>query len=137
MIKLTLLNSVAPKLRPKAESLDAHVRKWYSDGYRTGAPGTNTCREDTDCNIGEICQSGYCAGLHRSYGTHGMFYGNEYKDLVGKLSTPMGYLQHGDYYRPHDFFYDYAFGYHDGSVRTNQPYDNDERETTQNDYGYI
>ena len=136
MYKLVVLNNIAPKLRSKRESIDAHIRNWYTSGYRTGAPGTNTCRGDTDCEPGEICQSGYCAGLHRKYDTHGLFYGAEYADLLSDQNS-IGYLQHGDFYRPHDFFYDYSFGdLHHGNIKINQPHSVGLEKTTDYDYSY-
>lgn len=109
MLRLTVLNCIAPKLRPNTEPLDAHARNWFTDGYRVSAPSTNTCRQDSDCEGSEICQAGYCAGIHRKYSTHGLYYGNEYKNLAGLESNALSYLEHGNYYRPHDFFYEYAF----------------------------
>ena len=134
--KMVVLNSIAPKLRPKREPIDAHIRSWYTDGYRAGAPGTNTCREDTDCEPGEICQSGYCAGLHRKYNVHGLLYGNEYIDMLSEPTHTLGYLQYSELYRPHDFFYDYAFGDHHGNIKVNQPQDVELEKTTDYDYSY-
>ncbi len=104
MLRLTVLNSITPKLQVNTEPLDAHTRNWFSDGYRVSAPGTNMCRQDSDCEGSEICQAGYCAGIHRKYSTHGLYYGNEYKKLAGIESHPLSYLEHN----PHDFFYNYT-----------------------------
>ena len=137
MLRLTVLNSIAPKLQPKTEPLDAHTRNWFSDGYRVSAPGTNVCREDSDCEGSEICQSGYCAGIHRKYSTHGLYYGNEYKNLAAIESNALSYLEHGDHYRPHDFFYNYAFGGDVGvNVISDSKNDKHRRVTDSIDYDY-
>jgi len=110
MYSFCVLNSIIPKLKPSTENLDAHSRNWYTDGYRTSTPSTNTCHQDSDCEGNEICQSGYCAGLHRTYSTYGLYYGNEYKRFIGEDSSTLNYLYHGVHYRPNDFFYDYMSG---------------------------
>ena len=117
MLRLCVLNSVSPKLRPATEGLNANTRNWFSDGYRTSVPDTNICRQDSDCEGSEICQSGYCAGIHRKYSTHGLYYGNEYKNLISDTATSLSYLEHGNNYHPHDFFYDYLGGEMNGVNR--------------------
>jgi len=72
MYKLCILNSVIPKLQPQPEQLIAITRNWFTDGYRAAAPGTHLCQTDTDCEHHERCQSGYCAGLHRTFGSRGI-----------------------------------------------------------------
>jgi len=47
----------------KKENLDARTRRFITDGYRTSVPGTTNCRSDNECEIGEICQAGYCHSL--------------------------------------------------------------------------
>jgi len=75
MLQLTILNSIAPKLRfNKQEKLDARHINWFTDGYRTSFSGSNTCRSNTDCESDEICQSGYCGGLKRIVGKHGLYH---------------------------------------------------------------
>lgn len=61
MWKVCILNSVAPKLQPQREKLTFEIANWYTDGYRTSAPGTNLCQVNTDCEGDEICQGGFCA----------------------------------------------------------------------------
>ena len=133
MLRLCVLNSVAPKLRPTTEGLDSRRRHWFSDGYRTSTPGTTTCRETTDCERNEICQSGYCTGIKRIYGTHGLYYGNEYRDMLAK-DTPRSYLEHGNYARYQDFFYDYTKYIDHGTVQ--RPLDHVIRDDVVNRYGY-
>ena len=88
MLRLCALNSIAPKLRPSNEGLIAYTRNWFSDGYRTSAPGTNVCRQDSDCEGSEICKAGYCAGLQRKYSTYGLYYGDEYKNVLANDYDP-------------------------------------------------
>lgn len=38
----------------------AKTRQYYTDGYRSGVSGTEKCISDSDCEINEVCQSGYC-----------------------------------------------------------------------------
>lgn len=87
MYKLCVLTSIAPKLRPTRENLNAKTRNWFSDGYRTSVPGTSTCQVDTDCEAGEICQGGYCTGLRRSFDIHGTFKPDNYKDILTDNSS--------------------------------------------------
>ena len=66
MLKICLLNSVAPKLQPASEKL-AIIRNWYSDGYRTSVPGTSVCTVTDECENGESCQSGRCTSISSDY----------------------------------------------------------------------
>ncbi len=104
MLRLCVLNSVVPKLRPKNEKLDARTRNWFSDGYRAAAPGTSTCRTDSDCEFSEICQGGYCAGIHLNYGTYGLYSDTEYRSILAK-DHPYGFLMHSQQYMPYHHFY--------------------------------
>ena len=105
MLRLCVLNSVAPKLRPSNEGLIAYTRNWFTDGYRTSAPGTNVCRQDSDCENNEICKAGYCAGLQRKYSTYGLYYGDDYKIALngptglGMVNRPIAHAhRHKDTY---------------------------------------
>jgi hypothetical protein len=122
-LKLVLLNSIIPKItmENRTEQLNTHIHNWFSHGYRYSVPRESTCSSDSDCNPDELCRGGYCAGLHRKYDIHGIFYGDEYNDMVGEKNNPLSYLGHGEYYRPNDFFYDYISGGHPGTVKANNP----------------
>ena len=88
MLQLTLLNSIAPKLRfEKTEGLSAKIRNWFSDGYRVSVPGTATCRSTSECEKDEICQSGYCTGLGHRYSTFGEYYGDEHSAIIQQYNS--------------------------------------------------
>lgn len=93
MLQLALLNSIAPKLRfIRFEGLDAHIRNWFTDGYRASMPGTAMCKTNTDCEADEICQSGYCTGLQRKTNVQGIYYGEDERNLL-QSTTPYSQLQ--------------------------------------------
>lgn len=103
--------------KPRREYLNAYTRNWYTDGYRTSAPGTNTCREDSDCEGNEACQSGFCAGIRRKYSLYGLYFGNEYQRFLGGETpydtsvgtyNPTSYLHSEPGGIPTNFDYDYS-----------------------------
>lgn len=95
MLQLALLNSIAPKLRLfYYEGLDARYRNWFTDGYRAAVAGTTTCHTNTDCEVNEVCQGGFCAGLQRPTNVNGLYYGDDEREI---LSQPDSYATNYDY----------------------------------------
>jgi len=120
MLQLTLLNSIAPKLRlNRSEPLDARYISWFTDGYRASAPGTNVCRQNTDCEVDEICQGGYCTGLNRIAQLHGLYYGDLHTNLLTD-HHPLSHLLYSHhnfndatqlFHQPDDFVRGYSHDY--------------------------
>ena len=107
MLRLCILNSIMPKIQSPPENLVSKKRNWFSDGYRVSAPGTSTCRSDTDCEINEICQSGYCSGLKRPFGTFGIFYNVNSYGKQDRLITNRDWNRSQG--NVHDYSYDYGY----------------------------
>ena len=97
MYKICVLNSVAPKLKCREEKLVALARNWFSDGYRTSAPGTETCQVDSDCEKYERCQAGFCAGLPLRY------------DLIGVYSSIPDSGDRITHTERHNYDHDYGY----------------------------
>lgn len=97
MFRLVLLNTIGKSLQIKKEGVYAARRNWFSDGYRAAAPGLHKCSQDTDCEAGEICQAGYCYGLHRRTDIHNLHYGDEYRTLIQRQSNnPLHFIPDRD-----------------------------------------
>jgi len=88
LLPVVVLNSIIPKFN---EPFTGRIRNWYSDGYQSGAPGTNMCVSDSDCQGGLVCLSGYCAGIPLRYNKHGMFIGEEYRNFASN-PNPLNFI---------------------------------------------
>lgn len=60
MIVALLIILIVVYLSISRENLDAHIRVYYGDGYRTSIPGTSQCLDSSECEKNERCQGGYC-----------------------------------------------------------------------------
>jgi hypothetical protein len=82
MLRLTILNSLSYLFKPKNENLYTNLKLHFSHDYSHKPIYKKSCQNNEDCNINEICLSGYCSGLNRKYNLHGIFIDNEYKNIL-------------------------------------------------------